>query len=466
MVTPYYRIRPPLNEIKGNCFFNGFPGAHSFMTIIKRNPNKSLLFFTVRCCIANHIHKKRRLIMTQKRSRSYACSFFLLFAVIASPHAADTPLAVRLKAISGAEKVKVVYAKVETPHAVDFPTESFWSDAYLMGIRSDAGAEETLQTTKANYQNPLITHDGDHIVFSNLTSVSSATTYIVDWTKNSTPRKIAAGMTACLWYDTATGKEFAICAKNCGLMASDGSVCRVNINDTADAAVVFKGKKAVTHWLRISSDGKAFSGCMGPYGSGSASLETDDENGNLLASSGGGCWPSMPYDKTLRFVKVTADHDRWQIMGPNDAAPIDLLDLHTLGTFSQLRMASYLPTMLLIVTNAVDADNGTGDIQIVKTDASLQHILDTATVTTGMNAHFADVWSSALSNGVKPRPSSRMMPALKNGPVEYYSISGRRIRQAADIRSVGLSGPRPSGIYIKTTGRGEYAKSWFVSIVK
>jgi len=381
--------------------------------------------------------------------------------------ATDTPLAARLKAVAGGSPtmVKVVYTKLETRDALDFPTDTWKTNEFLMGIRSDVGVEETLQTTKSNYQNPLITHDGQHVVYTTITA-GVGTTFMVDWTRNSTPRTIAGGMTSCLWFDTATGKEYAICAKNCGLSGS--SFSRIDLSDTTNSAVMFTvGSPAVTQWIRVSADGKAYSGCLGPFSSGDMEVRYCSDNSPIGMMSGG-CWASMPYDNSYRFVRTTGDHDKWQIMGPGMTTPLELLDgvLFFTSLFSQDRMASYIPNLFLLVDNAVNSDEGTGDIYIVRTDSSLQHIQDTATVTSGANSHFADIWASSVpGTGVKLKPT-RVAPTPKSGPVEYYSISGRRVFVAANEKSGRIFGRLSTGVYITVGGAGNRATVRIVSAVK
>jgi len=88
------------------------------------------------------------------------------------------------------------------------------------------------------------------------------------------------------------------------------------------------------------------------------------------------------------------------------------------------------------------------DIYIVRTDSSLQHIQDTATVTSGANSHFADIWASSVpGTGVKLKPT-RVAANAKSGPVEYYSISGRRVFVAANEKSGRIFGRLSTGVYI------------------
>ncbi len=402
--------------------------------------------------------------MIKTEIRKYMIAILGLLTSAVFLQAADTPLATQLKTITGASKAKIVYARCDSSHARDFPTTDFWTDELLVGVNSDVGVEETLQTAKGNYQNPLITHEGNRVVYTTLVSQYSGTTYIVDWTKNATPRKVANGMTACLWIDPVTGKEYAIYAKGHGLYESDGnSICKIDLDDTTKSSLVFHQQPTVVNWLRISADANAFAGCMGPFGGGGAPLEVDDATGHFLAGNPEGCWPTMPYDNSYRLVKTTADHNAWEVMGPDFTDPVPLVT--AVARFSELRMASYIPTMFLTVINAADADNGTGDIEIVKTDTSLVKVISEAKVATG-NLHHADLWANSLpAISVIQRPA-RTIPGQINVPVKYYTVSGRKITEISTNAANGRIPVLPAGIYIKVEGSGIGHASRIVSNAK
>jgi hypothetical protein len=350
----------------------------------------------------------------------------------------------KLKTLAGSNHVKVVFERTSIAKADDFPTSDFYTDEVLVGFDSDSGKEDTLQTAMMNYQNPLITHDGKRIVFTRLwgtkPDVDSVYSFVVDWSKNATPRRIAKGMTACLWYDPASQKEYAIYARNQSLFAD--SIYKINIDDSLSDSLVLAGIHPQTEWLRTSADGKVFGGCLGPYGNEVAPMEVVNRGGGMLVQNIGGCWPSMPYDNSYRLVKTTADHDRWEVKGPNDTAgmqPTDMATLNMIGMFSELRMASYSANIFLLVTNAISGDNGTGNIKIVKTDSTLLIGLDTVTMVPpnkAGNSHHADLWAESPASSVAPLGNLHARPAY--GPANadaknavFYTITGRKITSAA-----------------------------------
>jgi hypothetical protein len=307
----------------------------------------------------------------------------------------------------------------------------------------------------ANYQNPLITHNGARIVYTQFKGDRldpahiTMTTYVTAWGKDSVARKVVTGMTACLWYDPALNKEYVIYSNQVG----GGNVYKRDIDDTLSDTLVLSGKHPITQWLRISQDGKAFAGCFGAYEEGASPMKVirraDDSE---IVYNAGGCWPTMPYDTTKRLVKSTDNHNSWAVMGTNDDHASESPDKTMIGMFSELRMASWSPDIFLIVVNALAGQNGTGDIKVVKTDASLLHVLDTVTVTPANdwgNCHYADLWASPLpaATAMKPwvKTASRFGGNSPTYSREIFTLSGKRVSGERFVK--GFS-DLPPGVYI------------------
>lgn len=405
------------------------------------------------------------------KSASIAC-IILSFAVL-SAFAATKDAASRLKTLTGQQRAKVVWTKTSITKDADFPPDrSRFSDEILVGFDTNLGIEETLQTTRSNYQNPLITHDGKHVIFTHISAADDTIiTSIVDWSKNAVPRVLVGkGMAACLWYDPGTKKDFVVYAAGYGQSSPSGSIRKRNIDDTLSDTLAFKGNgnPPVTEWLRISANGFAFGGCLGNWGQNGENLEVDDKNGNLLVLNNSGCWPSMPYDNTYRFVKTVADHSLWQVKGPDDDDPLEAVTNGWIPDFSQLRMASYIPNIFLLVVN--NGDNGTGMIEIVKTDSTLLNLQDTLTFTDDLKtSHHADIWAGpdSAATGIIKSSRSEFGPSMANGAtdiIELYSITGRRIGAFRNRENVFQASNLPAGTYLAKSYYGKSVR--IVNIVK
>jgi len=392
-------------------------------------------------------------------------AIFLMIRPSAAVTNFDT-LAQQLRVMTGKQHVRVVYTRDAIGKSQDFPpSNDFSTDQVLVGFDSDSSKEDTLQSFMSNYQNPLITHNGSRIVYTRirygqpkiiagdtLQTADSIYTYVVDWKIGATPRKVANGITGCLWFDSASNREFAMYSPLLG----GGNVYKRDIDDTTSDTLALSGVHPTMQWLRVSKDGKVFSSCIGAYTAGAGVFQSVlAKNDSAVAELDGGCWPSMPYDNSYRIVMTTADHNVWNVQGPvgagGQANPMNI------GHFSQMRMASYSADIFLLVVNAVDGDNGTGDIRIVKTDSTLQNVLYAVSIVPPndwTNNHYADLWQSddPCSNCVSTLARHPPMTAQRAGrssasAYEIFSLSGKRIASGEMPMKNGRIN-LPPGLYI------------------
>ena len=395
------------------------------------------------------------------KAAAYLSAWAIFFIAFISSAATDST-ALKLKKLTGKDRVKVVYASCAVGHGSDFPPQDFYRDEILEGFDTDRGIQDTLQSTRSNYMNPLITHDGKRIVYSRIEAASSATdsvfTYVAAWGKDSASRKVGKGFTACLWYDSASKKEYAVYTTR----ADGGSIRKIDLdNPPADSLMYTPGAGLVPLWLRISADGNYFAGLFGQFGS--APYEVITRKGSAQVVNSEGCWPSMPYDNSLRLVKTIADHDRWEVKAPGDDIGVQPSDNGSIaligGQFSELRMATYCTDIFLLVTGS--GDNGTGAIRIIKTDSTLVKCTGAFTMPLSGNnkCHHPDVWVGASSpTAARQNPRQNTMTPFKTGAglstTDLYTASCRKVaaRIGRDKKLAGL----PAGIYV-SVNRGNSA---------
>ena len=431
------------------------------------------IYFFTRIYMRFTLPSIKVVLMKKFFSGPLMASFSAIFLMsVALPQAAtinpDT-IAARLKAMTGKSHVKVVYTRDSVGIQEDFPAYGdFTTDQVLVGFDSDSAKEDTLQTFLSNYQNPLISHDGNRIVYTRIrgtqNNADSMYTYVIDWKKNAAPRKVANGLTGCLWFDSVNNKEYVIYSP----LISGGNVYKRDLDDTMSDTMLLSEYKPITQWLRISKDGKCLASCFGGFSGGTAAFYVIGPKDSILATDNGGCCPSMPYDNTYRLVMTTTNHNAWNVTAPDGSG--GLANFTNIGHFSQMRMASYSTNIFLAVVNAVDGDNGTGDIRIIKTDDSLKNVLSAITITPNdwSNNHYPDLWAGGTTTAVVPPHSQLKIPARTTGPAkgsnfDIFTVNGRRISSGNIFMQRGRAG-LPAGLYISVNRNNARVERFFSTV--
>jgi hypothetical protein len=162
---------------------------------------------------------------------------------------------------------------------------------------------------------------------------------------------------------------------------------------------------------------------------------------------------------------TTTNHNAWNVTAPDGSG--GLANFTNIGHFSQLRMASYSTNIFLAVVNAVDGDNGTGDIRIIKTDDSLKNVLSAITITPNdwSNNHYADLWAGGVSTAAMPGHSQLKIPARPTGAAigndfDVFTVNGRRISSGYAGTRRGRTG-LPAGLYISVNRNNARIERFF-----
>lgn len=394
--------------------------------------------------------------------RRFALSFVItvLFSVNAF---AQKSLPDSLRSTFNADTVKITWSR-SLMGDYGFPSHDavFTQDQVLMGFSTARGHEDTLISTVGNFQKPLICRNGKTIVYTDLVQKQM---FAVDWNDTvSTPRGLGWGCSGALWYNAASGKEYVIYSDNRRGVAGSGlygnyRVRRRNISDTTDDSIIYNSdlsQTLSTAWLCISSDAKVL-GDVWIWGQ--TVYDVTIANNTPLISAVG-CWSSMPYDTTYRFV-VDADlHDGWNVYDPSVSFMSPAWKVKP-GTYVTMpRMATYSTNVLLYQESQAAGGSGGGYLHAVLTSDSINRPLVNISITK-YNDGFPDLWrsptpcSACIPGAIKPAAIGREREAqsvtfqsLRNKAM--FTLDGRRITYSQAQRMGGL-------VFVKR-GERDYVK--------
>jgi hypothetical protein len=327
----------------------------------------------------------------------------VLIAVAANLSFAADPATVagRLETMAGAEKnVKVVWVRGTKPGAEMGYLANPNPSCVLMGYDSKKGVEDTISKTVKNYTRPLITADGKRIVYS---STTDTTVNIVNW-DGTNSRIITKGLAGCLWFDTLSRREFAVCVKECFLECKENVVLvdlydTTNIKASIGTTVGGAALRIHPHLTTISGDGKFL--CLDYTGNGSSNNQAlvNSANSNILVGmlTMNGFWPSTPYDTSYRmiyFSNSTRDSIRVMERGSNvKSIPLDFCIPEENCAVGHLKMAGYNPSLAAYVVGSQNV----GSVVVIKFNAAFSAITDTVTVSAPMKNGFPDVWTPSFN---------------------------------------------------------------------
>jgi hypothetical protein len=325
--------------------------------------------------------------------------------------------------------------------------ERYLTGQCLMKFDTKTGIEDTVcyadaDPKKSNITRPTISHDGTKILFSN---VVDSSVWILNW-DGTGKHRIAHGVAGCLWYDSASNKEYAIYAKNANLECL-AAVWRVNINDTSDTKEVLpKSVIAATAnqvinpiWIGVSKDGTSMVCGLGWPTITMYSLVTQKS-----INGGGGCWPSVPYDNSNRLVIFVLSHDGFNVYPAGESTakyigPTCPWNNQPCGE-NQLNFpkmsSNNMQFMSLIDSRAESSGQGPGSIMVFKFDTSLTTFLGSAVVTTSKKDGFSDVWigDTIDPTGIKSHDNKNTM-AASNSTVALSLFNANRTEAVLTLQN-------------------------------
>ena len=217
----------------------------------------------------------------------------------------------RLVEFTGA-RTKLAWTQYQNPDKVDKQGTSRHHFLFALDTADGRGAHKVLDA-RANYAYPIITPDGERIVFTRKEKISKGskrtfkpTIEIVNF-DGSGLEKLGKGYAQEVWEDPETGKYWIYAGDNFVLAGGTAPICeriiRFPLEDPSKREVVWDRTQMGTDSFAISADGKRFAGLFPWPKAGLGNLETDD-----WEPLTNGCWVSMAPDNSYRSWVFDGPH--------------------------------------------------------------------------------------------------------------------------------------------------------------
>ena len=187
-----------------------------------------------------------------------------------------------------------------------------WGDQLvIMGLDTEDGlGKRAIVDEVANYHRPMMSPDGQHVVFSRLQTREA---FVADWDEGE-PRLIGEGYAATVWRDSATDITWVYIADN-GKEGWDrhhaSALHRVRIDDPSVRELVWDRAPFTIDNVQLSADGTRFCSQFTHPRAGYA--DVPNQSWTFLAR---GCWTSMAPDNSYRVWIFDGPHRNVTIHDP------------------------------------------------------------------------------------------------------------------------------------------------------
>jgi hypothetical protein len=376
-----------------------------------------------------------------------------MLATILSAHEAAAANGARLSEITGKQYVRIVYTRSANNN---FPFDRYNSvssnQTILVGWDNQSKTENVICSDTASYHRPLISKDGDRVIFTNL---DSSAIYVVDWHGNSPPRKIISGQAGSLWHNPANDSEYVVFSdRGPGIDLSEPAPVRMaNIDNPSDTALIFNEygminnlliqRNVVGHWLSINKDMSQIAGLWGWPNVllFNASPALDD---TVALLKGAGCWPSMPYDSSDMVLYFRGNgHDTLAVQ---HSGSIDYNPLSVGYTINHPRIASYSNRIICASGGMTDGNRSGGFILIMLINndfsafADRDSIMQSDAVGAGGNG-YPDLWCADElpdETTVERKLSNFRQFPISNSCAKFqaFSVGGKLIAKANTVENL------------------------------
>jgi hypothetical protein len=207
-----------------------------------------------------------------------------------------------IEALTGGAHTRVVWNECQTRDESD--SFSHEADQTLNGIDTRDGlGERTILGVRGNYSRPVLTSDGEAILYTTRAMVRKkggkdfvATIYRTDW-NGSPPVELTQGYVVDTWRDPATGAEWVYCVRKFLSVHGPSLVARqlwrFRLDKPKAAEVVYDDSRITPDNIQLSRDGKMACGQF-PWPQGGV-LHLDGRS-PVLQKLLNGCWTSCAPD--------------------------------------------------------------------------------------------------------------------------------------------------------------------------
>jgi hypothetical protein len=157
----------------------------------------------------------------------------------------------------------------------------------LLGYDSDDGrGERVILGERGSYVKPLLTPDGQQIIYSTRPKPGPAEVFIVNW-DGSDRRKLGDGFALGVWRDPDNGRQWVFAGTDMTNWEF-ATIWRFPIDDPAARAIAWNGAPVSIDNFQVSADGR-FAAGMYPW----PEAGVADLHAGTLKKFGQGCWPAL-----------------------------------------------------------------------------------------------------------------------------------------------------------------------------
>ena len=231
----------------------------------------------------------------------------------APPPAPTHPQSAEIEKLTGAH-TRVVWAQYQKPKSAEPYSNA--SSHFLMGLDSKDGlGAHPILAVNGNYSRPLITSDGEAILFSDKrlsrddknNKVYNPIIQLTDW-KGTAPKTLAEGYAVDTWRDPASGTEWVYAVRDfvssTRIAIEAKKMVRFQLNDPSKEELVWDQTAVSPDNIQLSRDGSRASGQFPWPNVGQFLLGQNKDFKKLIT----GCWPSLSPDNSQISWGLDGEH--------------------------------------------------------------------------------------------------------------------------------------------------------------
>jgi hypothetical protein len=319
----------------------------------------------------------------------------------------------------------------------------------LMGFDSDDGrGERVILSERGSYVKPLITPDGNRIVYSTRPKPGPAEVFLVNW-DGSDRRKLGDGFALGVWKDPDNGRQWVFAGTDITNWEF-ATIWRFPIDDPAAREIAWNLAPVSIDNFQVSSDGR-FAAGMYPW----PEAGVADLHAKSLRKFGQGCWPALTtargvlywyFDgahRNLTMVDVEAG-GRW-IVNVNNAPGFDGAEANHPRWTNHPRFMTLSGPYNLGGPNQARAGGPQVEIWLGRFSDDFSRIEAWAQVTSnGGGDSLPDAWLDTEQSPYPMRPAGPLGPAHVRAAHEKPSAgaaAGRLVVNARFLRGAAVPDP-------------------------